>query len=598
MIGRKLAGLAFCFLAAIASAAAQQFKPYRVLLVISNQWKDPASFLVSGGGEFQTLVTMLKSWGIPCDILRLDQVAIDPNRFTDFDGHPKYGAILWDVTGDTKLSSDDEMYLREAVEQLHISLIALGNRIQQPEIQRLLGLHYLAEHMHSSHTMVSGDSYILRGLGPDLDQNGPPSIVRQRVQAQVTDAVVLAAAGGMPQTTERDLGHDTRAIWIGGDIDQMLLYQPKRSALRRSIAEAIGYALEKTWTNKIVLTMDDMGNAQNSWLEHWHYPTLSEEQIRKYMIEPLKAHHAVLSLNIVPGFVDDARRRIVPTWKQQFTDAFGTKQDYVSAKRGLDAGIAEGVFEIESHGWTHMQADLTSAPGPWWGAPLDGERAEVGWYREFFDIRRNKEIPAAEQKFRMQQSHDWIQAEFGIEPLEFSTGGNGVSRTWENNTWRIAAEVGYGYYGGYLGKDLAVEGRADSNADFGGTDDVPLLLPALPDGHDRGVSHDPPGFAKVFDLHPGADFIGLDEYIGYQHAALRTSPGATQLKISIDYDRHYCRALAQKGSTWDLEVADWLRRKIGQPKAWVDGKEAGMLKDGTTVISMPPGTGTHTVEVR
>ena len=146
-----------------------------------------------------------------------------------------------------------------------------------------------------------------------------------------------------------------------------------------------------------------------------------EQQIRKYMIEPLKAHHAVLSLNIVPGFVDDARRRIVPTWKQQFTDGFGTKQDYVSAKHGLDEGIREGVFEIESHGWTHMQTDLTSPPGPWWGAPLDGERAEVGWYREFFDVRRNKEIPAAEQKFRMKQSHDWIQAEFGIE-LDIAAG--------------------------------------------------------------------------------------------------------------------------------------------------------------------------------
>src|ERR1700691_3377529 len=59
-----------------------QIKPYRVLLVISNQWKDPRSFLVSGGGEFQTMVTLFKSWGIPFDILRLDQVAMDPNQFT------------------------------------------------------------------------------------------------------------------------------------------------------------------------------------------------------------------------------------------------------------------------------------------------------------------------------------------------------------------------------------------------------------------------------------------------------------------------------------------------------------------------------------
>ena len=94
----------------------------------------------------------------------------------------------------------------------------------------------------------------------------------------------------------------------------MLLYQPMRTALRRAVTEAIGYALTKTWTKTIILTMDDMGNAQNVWLEHWHYPALSAEQIRHSMIEPLQAHHAILSLNIVPGFVDDAQHRIVPTW--------------------------------------------------------------------------------------------------------------------------------------------------------------------------------------------------------------------------------------------------------------------------------------------
>src|SRR5215475_4238159 len=75
-------------------------KPYRLLFVVSNQWKDPRSFLISGGGEFQTVVTVLKSWGVPFDILRLDQTRLDPNQFTDFAGRAKYGAILWDVPGD------------------------------------------------------------------------------------------------------------------------------------------------------------------------------------------------------------------------------------------------------------------------------------------------------------------------------------------------------------------------------------------------------------------------------------------------------------------------------------------------------------------
>src|SRR5690348_2011796 len=84
-----------------------QVKPYRVLLVIQDQWKDPRSFLVSGG-EFQTIVTMFKSWGIPFDILRLDQTLMDPNLFTYFDGSPRYGAILWDVPGNTLSETDQK----------------------------------------------------------------------------------------------------------------------------------------------------------------------------------------------------------------------------------------------------------------------------------------------------------------------------------------------------------------------------------------------------------------------------------------------------------------------------------------------------------
>ncbi len=228
------------------------------------------------------------------------------------------------------------------------------------------------------------------------------------------------------------------------------------------------------------------------------------------------------------------------------------------------------------------------------------ERAEVGWYREFYDVRRGREITAAEAKFHMQQSAEWIQAEFGQFPLEFSTGGNGVSRSPDNNTWRLAAEAGYGYYGGYLGKDLAVEGRADSNADFGGTDDVPLLLPAPPDGHDRGIAHDPEGFAKVFDRYPGYLFTGLDEYIGYQHADIRNASGMTVQgpTLTVQYDPHYCRALISKPSSWNLNIADWLRPGLQSAQVWVDGKNRGAVKDEMTVIEFGAGSEKHSFELR
>ena len=159
---------------------------------------------------------------------------------------------------------------------------------------------------------------------------------------------------------------------------------------------------------------------------------------------------------------------------------------------------------------------------------------------------------------------------------------------------------GYGYYGGYLGKDLAVEGRADSHADFGGSDDVPLLLPAPPDGHDRGIAHDPEGFAKVFDRYPGYVFTGLDEYIGYQHADIRT-PTSRTLKepmLTVVYDPHYGRALISKPSSWNFQVADWLRPGLESSQIWVDGKNLGSVKDETTVIDFQAGGQTHTLELR
>ena len=63
---------------------------------------------------------------------------------------------------------------------------------------------------------------------------------------------------------------------------------------------------------------------------------------------------------------------------------------------------------------------------------------------------------------------------------------------------------------------------------------MPLLLPAPPDGHDRGIAHDPTGFAKVFDLYPDHRFIGLDEYIGYQHADIQTPPAQEAVKLAVE----------------------------------------------------------------
>jgi hypothetical protein len=108
------------------SAIGHNVKPSRVLLVISDQWKDPSSYLVADGGEFQTIVTLFKSWGIPFDILRLDQQVMDPNQFAGMHGKPRYGAILWDADTTGHILPQDFGVLAEAVEKMVSPSLRLG----------------------------------------------------------------------------------------------------------------------------------------------------------------------------------------------------------------------------------------------------------------------------------------------------------------------------------------------------------------------------------------------------------------------------------------------------------------------------------------
>ena len=137
--------LSLVCLAPRSAHADENFNPYRVLLVIADQWKDPAGFLVDfpapdpphydhsvrpEGIDFMQLVVMLKSWGVPFDILRLDQEMLNINHFLGPDNKPLYGCILWaaDPTADS-LVRQDYGILAEAVQRQGISLVALSNRI-------------------------------------------------------------------------------------------------------------------------------------------------------------------------------------------------------------------------------------------------------------------------------------------------------------------------------------------------------------------------------------------------------------------------------------------------------------------------------------
>ncbi|MEA1997281.1 MAG: hypothetical protein U9N45_06555 [Gemmatimonadota bacterium] len=597
------------------AAADQTFNPYRVLLVIGDQWDDPASFLIDiarasevsddktfrpENADLVQLVVMLKSWGIPFDIARLDQEILDINYFLGPDGKPLYGCILWAADPTSKnLMHQDYSVLKAAVAEHGISLVALSNRIKDPVIEELLGVRYLGYNMSSDDIATDGRHFITRGMEPLVVEVGPPIYYLHRVKAEAApDVKVLARHGKYPAVTMRKAGGNARAIWIGGDTKLMFEQQGLRTVLRRALTCAVGYSLFKTWENRVIIAMDDPGGAQSAYLDHWNYPALTREQIRRRLIEPLKAHNAKLVMNVVPGFVNDEKRRVELSFQQDFTDFFGKRQNHVSTKQGLEDGMREGVFEIQSHGWTHMQPDLESPPGPWWGAPYDGEKAEVGWYREFGDTRRGfRDIPAATQRFHMKTSREWIGHLFGVDPLSFVAGGGGVSLSYNNHTWILAAKEGFGWFcwfGGYLGQDLAVRGWM-----FQGTPEAPRTIAAQPDAHDKGIAEHPEQFLRTFSIAgPDAVYMGINEYVGYMHASPESETAAMP-ELNISYDPHYCQFFRENESIFKLDIADWARGRLAGREIVVDGSVAGKVAaEGIQEVRVPAGIGTHKVTVR
>ena len=76
--------------------------------------------------DFLDVVTMLKIWGVPFDILRLDEQRLQINRFLDGEAKPNYGCVIWMADPD-KLKGYSANYqtLRRAVKEYGISMIAL-----------------------------------------------------------------------------------------------------------------------------------------------------------------------------------------------------------------------------------------------------------------------------------------------------------------------------------------------------------------------------------------------------------------------------------------------------------------------------------------
>lgn len=600
-----LAGLGFVFCLSVLGEppAGRPGLPYRFLLVISDQWPDPASYLIEGGSEFQVIVTLLKTWGLPFEILRLDQQRLDRYHLLDREGHPRFGTIIWDANP-AGAEGKDLSLLPVLVKEQGVNLVILGDSVSVPEASNLAGLRYASEYRLGDGLTFTGEHFITRGLsGREKEFLAGTGWEIPGSKVMVEDATVLAKRAHLPFLTARDSPGAGRVVWLGAHrASVQIAKQVVRDLFKRSLVWAQGYALYAEYPKSIILFMDDFGTSDRTYLPYWHYRTLNEEDIRKGLIEPLKRHHAVLNQDVLTGYVDRKARRIVNPWQQKVIDEIDGKtlHDYVSAKRGLDAGLREGVFEIQCHGYTHMLPDLESPPGPFWTAPMDGT-GTLGFDVEFGDQMRDKEVPAITQKFLLARGLEYIRKDFGVTPLFVINGGGAWSRSYPNNSPRIAAGMGFGLsnFGspGYLGRDLVISSMVPvvqrstwahdhklTGADIPWTIDAPYFLIF----HDRDVSIDITSAERLLtNLGDGVRYLSANEYCGYLHAQIEggNNEVGQPPALTVNYDDHYCRYFDSHESVWTLHLSDEMRRGLKKPLA------------EKQTINIPKGVGRHRVRV-
>jgi hypothetical protein len=612
-------------------------KPFKAIVVIDIDWaSDPESYVERSRCAFHDAVSLLKLWSIPFDVLRLDNTMLNITQFVDIQGKPKYGVIIWNCQ-QNRFVNQDWSVLQTAVMTHGISLIALANTILEPRIQNLLGINYADPGWYriTNPFIVTTDHFITRGYigvsipAGDYGQEGTMGGYGSHVVFNSKKASVLGSQGQWPQLAVRDISESTKAVWIGGNRDEVYHLCPiMGNLLRRAITYCVGYSLFKTYPDTVLLRIDDMGSAQSAYLSSWHYPQLTREQIKSSLIQPLLEHNATLAVMYSTGYPRHIEQTVLKSWTLDWIDPYGTRQNLTSDYLGILDGIAEGVLEVQSHGWTHMQPDLDSTPGPWWNNPGGTEWPNVGWYREFYDARRDKEIDSATQESLFDRSIQYTQEAFGTYPLSFVAGGYGISgaTTLANYTHKLAALKGFGLafddngycYLGPIG-DMVIsqmrmtrtfylnqvsEIRTRLRA-YGGWD-VPLAVYF----HDRELSLDSsPLTTYLYQLeapatsteNPVQHYMSTDEFVGYMHA--KPSALSSGLGFTFEYDSHYCRYFVTHNSKWTLHLSDTLLAKfrdLGKIDVIVDGAYNGTTTaltyfDEVQSLIIPQGGGTHTI---
>jgi hypothetical protein len=622
---------------ASADTSPNYVRPYKVLVVIADQWKDPGSYSIDSESrlcepDFYDVIAMLKVWGIPFDILRLDQQRLQINRFLDGVAKPNYGCIIWMAKPD-KLEGMSANYetLRRAVEDYGMSLIVLFDHIKTPQVANLVGVNYEGLEQWSKEAggkkfAVTKEHFITKGLtGTVLPDKPDPNAVI--VKCSVKDnAMVLGTFGQYPQIVVKDVNDKTRTVWIGGGRDWFRKYPAMRKVFRNALVHTIGYGLfNDNFENAVILIMDDIGASEHAYSLQWHYPTPTKEVLMKYLIEPLEEYGFIIVQNVTPGYANPVTRMVESPWeREKFTDPFGNVQDYASTKAGLDEGVRRGVFEIQAHrAWTHVNWDLDSPPGPWWDGGVEGIMCHPDWYQETIDDMRKQLVPSNDMLFLYKIGKDAVEKQFGVTPLAVTC--RPENKLYGDGYGRLAAAAGYGVstntYIGYVGIDYLIQlnmmipevigchdldlvPKTDSEiiAAMGNlmpwTDEIKAKMKAT---RIVGTKNPDLDFRKRdwIESRKNKKWMGLNEFCAYLHSGVDISP-KDGLAITLNYDGHYCMYFAKKPSNWTLELSPEYLKKLGK-EAYLsidDGKAQKINLTDSQTITIGPAAGIRKVIIK
>jgi len=633
-------------------------KPFRVLIIIGDQWTDPMSYHIDptrvNGTDFLDVVNMLKIWGVPFDILRLDEQRLQINRFLDGEAKPNYGCVIWMADPD-KLTGYSANYqtLKRAVEEYGISMIALFDNIKTKQLADLVGVEYkdvkevLLDGMTDKFS-ISGEHFITtdamnvqlpdqkftanisipsaNGITPEVEKAKENQSKISIVNCVTKEAKVLGSIGHTPQLTVRDVDKDTKVVWIGGGKEWFRRYPVMRGIFRKALVYSIGYGVfNDNFDNGLIFIMDDVGCSEHAWSLRWHYPTPAKDTLIKYLIEPLEKYGFMMVQNISSGFANPEKQMIESPWTiKPFKDIFGNWQDYGSTKEGLEEGLKRGVFEIQPHrAWSHMNWDLDSPPGPWWGSPVGGELAVTDWYNEVVDVRRgNSPVPSNDLLFIYKTGIDAIKKSFGVVPLAAEV--------------RPGAELQEGKKGGYdNGRIAAIAGLGVSRECYVGFDrtiEFSMMMPQQFTCHDLDLTaqtnypsdQTEAGWdalltmtteqllaskiagGRRINLHDNLNWIesrknkhwmGFNETCAYLHANIANTDTDSK-GIVIRYDGHYCKYFENKPSKWTLELSDNFKVSLGKNvSVSIDGGKLISIRGSKQVLDVPAGIGSHRIEL-